>query len=651
MLSHKAPGRARFSLFWFFYALWATTVPAADFAEITPAERAFDAVPGVPNAAAVVIFQRAKIELMEYPQEVSSRLDLEVRIKVLTPQGAEQFGEVEIPHSRDYRLRNFKGRTVLPDGDVVEIGEDALFESEVSRRNRIGSTRAVFPAVEPGAILDYRYTLYWDSFVDPDPWYFASDVHTLESRVEYLIPRNLAVAPWAVQMGGLQIQSSTGKEGRDSLLSVWAHDVPALPDEPFSLPREDLSSRFLLVPHAVSIGGDRLELFQDWGSTAYLVSGWYDELQGGKRPIKSLAQSLVAGAGSKRQQIAALHTHVRDEIETRGPWGVVPGEKEGVELGDVIQRGWGTGLSKALILQGMLDQSGFDARLVWASDLRFGRADTNIANPYWFTRALVRTQLDGEEIWLDPVDRDLPTGHLSPYYQGQTAVAYDKKKPEVIIIEATPAEANRRQATLELAVDEEGVVAGNGQLHLSGHHAWAERDLDADSEPHEQWSEWLEEALPAVEISQVSVEDDMEANTTTVRWEMQSREEEVFGDQVTWPVAAPLGPVASPFTLSEARRLTPVALPWRDLDEIELELSWPPGWVVTQAPQAAGLDNGAGRFEALVEVDAAEHRLTYRRSLRLEGPVFNPGPPYGEVRALYQAAADHDARPLVLFLE
>ncbi|MBZ0113346.1 MAG: DUF3857 domain-containing protein [Thermoanaerobaculia bacterium] len=621
---------------------------ADDFAEVSPAELSLAEIPGAPNAAAVIIFKRGRIHFMDYPKEASSRLDIEVRIKVLTPQGAEQFGEVEILHGRELRLRNFKGRTVLPDGRVVEIGEDALFESEVSRRQRVGTTRAVFPAVEPGAILDYRYTMYWNSFIDPDPWFFATNIPTLKSQVEYVIPRNLAVKPWAVEIGGVKLQSETETESRGTVIRVWADGVREVPDEPFSLPEGDLSTRFLLIPQLIQLGSTKLYLFQDWQSTAALVEPWYDELRGSKRPLKAQAIALKAGHASKRDQVAALHAYVRDEIDRRGAGGVVPAEAAGTDLGDVLKRGWGTPLAKAMILYEMLDALAIDSQIVWAADRRYGRIDIGVANPYWFTRPLVRVTLDGQEIWLDPVDKDLPAGQLSPFFEGQSAVLYDRKKPEVVPIEVTASESNRRSANLTLAVDEEGVLSGKGTLRLTGHHAWAERDVEADAEPLERWTEWLEERLTTVTIDEVVVEDDLSNNQTDIRWTMTSREEEVFGDQVSWSTAAPLGPLASPFTLGIDRRLTPVQLAWRDLDEIELNLTWPEGWMITQQPEAAGLENPAGRFEALVEVDLAARKLTYRRQIRTEGPFFNPGNPYEELRALYAAVADHDARPLLL---
>ena len=99
-------------------------------------------------------------------------------MKILTEEGKELFGDVEIYHSKAHRLRDFAGRTVLPDGRVVPVGGDATFREALSRSRRQFVTKVAFPAVEVGAILDYRYTLVWDSFFNLDAWHFADVVPT-----------------------------------------------------------------------------------------------------------------------------------------------------------------------------------------------------------------------------------------------------------------------------------------------------------------------------------------------------------------------------------------------------------------------------------------------------------------------------------------
>ena len=154
---------------------------------------------------------------------------------------------------------------------------------------------------------------------------------------------------------------------------------------------------------------------------------------------------------------------------------------------------------KGLILREMLDAAGLDAELAWAAERSYGIIDTSVANPNWFERVLVRVELDGRTVYLDPVDPAATPGYLAPGLEGMPAVVYSRRKPEVIELPSAPFEDNLRRATLELAVDDDGRLTGTGSMVLAGHHA--ARWLRAESGPEgltAALSDDLERPLPGV---------------------------------------------------------------------------------------------------------------------------------------------------------
>jgi hypothetical protein len=147
----------------------AATAEAEAFPPITDDERTLTAVPGQPNAPAVMLFRKGELRMMDLAnQDVSSLLSVRVRLKILTEAG-KAHGDVLITHSGSVRLQGFDGRTVLPDGTVVPVPRDATFKRTASRSRRLYVTSVAFPAVQVGAILDYQYTVRWDSifFLEP----------------------------------------------------------------------------------------------------------------------------------------------------------------------------------------------------------------------------------------------------------------------------------------------------------------------------------------------------------------------------------------------------------------------------------------------------------------------------------------------------
>jgi hypothetical protein len=630
-------------------AFAAAPAGAADFAPITDAERALAAAPGDPAAPAAVLFHRGRMKLLDYPRDMYSLLEVEVRIKVFNDRGRELYGEVEIPHNRYLRLSGFKGRTVLPDGREVPVGEDAIFVDATSRSRKRFVTKAAFPAVEPGAILDYRYSLRWDSFLFFEPWYFAHEVPTLRSEITYIVPGSLGAQPWGREIAGVKLQTKSERRPTGTHLTVWAENVPGIPDEPWSFPFEDLSTRFMLLPTEVVGGGASTLLLKSWASTCDLAQWGYQEMRKNKGAARRQAQELTAGASGLRAKVETLYRFVRDDVQHDGFIGVFAGG-DNASIDRVLKDRRGSAAEKALLLEEMLDAIGAKPRLVWAADRLDGRVDPAAANPSWFERVLVMVTLDGERVYLDPVDRNLGPGQLAPGFEGMPAVLYHPSKPEVIEqLPEQPAGANARRAEVRLAIDEDGRAAGAGTLTLTGHHAWLDLAVRAgDEDPAKHWQEALERSFDGYSVSAVAVADAREERKVTVTWELAQRDEDVLGDEVTlWP-SRPLGPQAQQFTLPPEQRRTPVQLAFADVDEVVLTVAWPEGWTVESAPGAVAERNPAGAVEQQVAVDAAGHTLRYSRRVELLETEFGTGAQYAALRAVTTAAEKADAQPLVL---
>jgi hypothetical protein len=372
-------------------------------------------------------------------------------------------------------------------------------------------------------------------------------------------------------------------------------------------------------------------------------------MRNNKGAARRLAGELTAAAASPRARTEALHRFVRDEIQHDGALGVFAlGDDETINR--VVKDRRGGAAEKAVVLEEMLDAAGLAPRLVWAGDRQQGRIDPEIVNPVWFERVLVMVELDGGRVFLDPVDRHLGFGQLAPGFEGTPALLYHRRKPEVIELPATPTGDNLRRADVGLAVDAEGRVTGGASLTLGGHHAWLDRAGRAqeDREPDDVWRRRLEEWYGDYRVTDVAVSDAVDERRITVTWKLTLRDEEVLGDEVALSPSRPIGPQSGRFALPAARRITPVLLPFADVEEVALTVSWPEGWEVESAPEDLAKSNPAGAFEQNVELDGAARTLSYRRRVELRRSEFQPGAQYAALRALTAAVEKADAQPLVL---
>ena len=223
---------------------------AAKFPEVTEAERSLSTAPGYPEAPAVVLYKNGHFTMMgSLGNAAYSSLEVEGRIKLLRDEGTD-FGEVKVAHSDFVRLVSFEGRTVLPDGRTVPLPDDALFETTVSGQKRWSVSTATFPALEPGAILDYRYELRFESVQ------LVRSAGTSRSRSRHSTRRSSYTVPGSAlrdsrgaspPSADISRPSTSRRPGATSC-KVWMDDLPPIPDEPLSFPFEDLSSSFMLLP-------------------------------------------------------------------------------------------------------------------------------------------------------------------------------------------------------------------------------------------------------------------------------------------------------------------------------------------------------------------------------------------------------------------
>lgn len=630
-------------------AATAASAKPPGFPPISQNELTMTSVPGYPNAPAVVLFKNAAFSSLD-PRTGRYRptFTVSVRRKILTGEGAQRYGEVVLQHSRQLRLKGLEARTVLPDGRVIPLPEDATFKRRTSRADKTFETSIAFPAVTAGAILDYRYEIELGLGFYIQPWYFQEDVPTIHSEIAYEIPREVVVGSWMQDPMKTGIQQTSTPTEAGGRVVAWGDNLAPLLEEPHSIPSPDLASSFMLIPVVVRTSVGNRNMFNGWTSTCELYSKEYEKARRKTREAERKGREIVQAMadGSRRDKAAALYRFVRDQIETADAWGV--GLPDGSTADSVLAARRGGSAEKALLLQTLLAAAGIESRAVWAADRNDGLVNMKFATPWWFDRVIVALDLDGKRVFLDPSDRSLGFGHLDPGIEGMPALLYDAKNAEVIEIPVSPAEQNGRLAKIDLLLDSRGRTTGKGTLRLTGHHAWERIHWKESAErTREAWKEWLGSAYPGYDVSEIHIEEQVDEARVEVSWTMAEREEEVLGDEASLPPSRPLGPIHQPFAQPAAQRRTAVLFSFADRDEVETTLHWPEGWKPDTLPSDTLYKGAAGSAVTSITVDEPGRTLTYRRRLDITQREF-PKTSYPAVQALFGVIERHDAQALIL---
>ncbi len=132
-----------------------------------------------------------------------------LRIKIFTERGLEEQTTIDVTEaSSEIEVSGIKGRTIKPDGRIVELERAAVFERLVARADGVKVSMRSFsmPNVEVGDIIEYQWVEYRDNtFVryqrldcqmEIPAWNIIYRVKPLAERMDYLLHANAGLRMW-----------------------------------------------------------------------------------------------------------------------------------------------------------------------------------------------------------------------------------------------------------------------------------------------------------------------------------------------------------------------------------------------------------------------------------------------------------------------
>lgn len=165
------------------------------------------------------------------------KISFHIRIKILTNEG-RSMGNVEIPFNiEEGDLQEWWGRTILPDGTVLELKTEDLKRQQVagSGGHRHVHLKGVLPGIVPGSVIDYGYEYKgsgeWGWLRVPLDRLWALK----EFRYRWLVPTSLTTEVRLLHADRLDVQ--TRHKGAEYL--IIGHDFPPTAEEPDMPPAKE----------------------------------------------------------------------------------------------------------------------------------------------------------------------------------------------------------------------------------------------------------------------------------------------------------------------------------------------------------------------------------------------------------------------------
>jgi uncharacterized protein DUF3857/transglutaminase superfamily protein len=411
---------------------------AGGWPPITPEERALTKVEQDPEADAVILVRTRTGKIVKKADDTVNAMSYHWRLKVLNDRG-KRFAEVHIPAQKYSRVSNIEARTIKPDGTIVSVGADQIFEKLVSRIGGIRRTEYVFnfPAVEKGAILEYRYERYDNNLLFIDPWFFSGEEYTLKSMVSQALPGDMAYSLLRENCDAQPVISDW-REGKmkGRLFTLELHTVPPYRDEEYMPPRREVSPRleFLLTGWAGRYSealGRQDRLFIDWPSVARYARYYYQEaMKKGQGPFKTTVEGWVQGVTDPQEKIRAILHHVQTDF-AYVEYDTIVGDSRTLET--ITKEKNADNEEKAVLLSTALKIAGIDSFIALVSGKDAGSVNPKFYSLSQFTHDVVAVpKPDGTNQWIDPTVTYAPVGFMPSKDSGADALLLKTDQGELL---------------------------------------------------------------------------------------------------------------------------------------------------------------------------------------------------------------------------
>ena len=163
------------------------TSHADDWLPVLPEDLAMNDNPKQPGLDAMILYRNVVVDVSKANTAGDAESEY-YRIKIFTQEGTKR-GHVQIEY--DKKIANVvrvEGRTIRPDGSIVKFDGQVLETTvEKSSGQKVLAKSFTLPDVEPGCIIEYRYSIQGQPGRVLDwGWVVSENMYTREAHFSYM---------------------------------------------------------------------------------------------------------------------------------------------------------------------------------------------------------------------------------------------------------------------------------------------------------------------------------------------------------------------------------------------------------------------------------------------------------------------------------
>lgn len=609
------------------------------------------------NATAVILSDYGHVEFVGGDFTMVFRRHR--RIKILSEAGYD-WGNVAVQYyakERYQRLSDVEGQTIKLDAKGAvqkqKLDKGSVFDENVDGEWR--RLRFTLPALSPGAVVEYRYTVHSLNGTFLHDWEFQSSEPTRWSEFHAEIPQMLQYVVLRQNTLQLAVEESETHPIPSAQLnstfslkvvsSRWAmREVPALRREPFMTTPEDYLARLRFQLASINWPGEMpVKVMQTWEKLAedLMASenfGGQLDRHGG---LRKQAETLTAGITDPEQKLRTVYDYVRGTINWNDEYGIYTD----VSLDKAWQARKAGGPEIALMLTSMLRAAGLEAHPVLISTRENGSVVDIYSILSQFNHVLSYAKIGTKEYLLDATDPLCPFTLLPEHALNQTGWLVEKKNPRWVKINNPGLYSN--QTVVAAQLDAEGALAGYFESSDAGYSGIRGRYTLRKKKDDEYIRDGYLKGLAGAQLDSFKISDKDSTHKplmTFARFRAKDHVQ-VAGDNMYFNPILFGRFEKNPFSLPA--RNFPVDFAYGRKLNYVLTLTLPPGFMAQEVPPniMLSLPKDAGQYRRLVTVEGNTLQMTSQFLIRK--PRFEPFE-YKALREFYDRTVAAQAEQVVL---
>lgn len=634
---------------------------------ISDEERALKAPRVEKDAGAEVLLWRVRV----VDEVLGNRVDLQrvlynyVRVKIFDDKGKEKASTVDLAYRDPGAILSVAGRTIQPDGTILELDKKAIQRRDLVRAGRASEKAVSFamPGVEPGSIIEYR----WKQTEDDNRFryfrlHFQRDL-PVEQVTYYVKPLSDAYGKIdTLYMQAFHCSPSPIKMDNEGWDETSVENLPALHTEPYAPSQPNLEQWALLYYRE----NDTRDSKKFWDSEGKKL---YKELKESLKlsdDLKAAANDAVSGATSDADKIDRLGDYLRKHVRVLGDPEVTSAEVQQYvakfpkgrarTATEILKSGLASDKEMNVAFAALATAAGMDVRTALVADRTdIAFSPKTMMDRYFLDRAALAVRDDKSWKFVDVSQKLIAPGSLPWEEEGVYALITDPKDPEFVTTPMSPASASLDQNIATLHLEANGSLTGNVETEYTGHRAEAYRS-QLQNEAAAQREEWFRDRIshmfPESEVTLLAIENVNDPRKPLrITYHLSAPGfAQVTGKRILFQPNVFRRAVASPFTASERKTVIEFPFAWKEVDQIKVFL--PEGFSIENADNPGSLNLGSiGSYKLdMTYTKGTPLVWTTKREFTFGegGNLYLDPPAYPQLKRIFDTIHTHDMHSIAL---